>query len=104
MLRGIYLGLAIIGAVKPMLYYVPWFRENGLDFAAMMNAAYANAITTGLAWEVLIAAVALIVWILVEVYVRKDYWVAAICIAVISVVGLACGLPLYLYLRTRPLK
>ena len=79
------------------------FETNGYDLRLMLEAWHVNAATTGLVWEVIIASVALAVWILAEVYVRKDYWVAPVCIAATFCIGVSCGLPLYLYLRARPI-
>lgn len=104
MLRWIYLGLAIVGTIQPMRYFQQWFDANGYDLGLMLDAWHVNAATSGLVWDLTIAAVALTVWILAEVYVRKDYWVAPICIAATFLIGVSCGLPLYLYLRTRPIK
>ncbi len=104
MLRMIYLALAVVGTIQPMRYFLQWFDQNGFDLMAMVDAWHVNAATSGLAWELTIAVIALTIWILAEVYVRKDYWVAPICIGATFCIGVSCGLPLYLYLRTRPIK
>ena len=40
-------------------------------------------------------------WIVAETYIRKDYWVL-ICVPAIYLIGVSCALPLFLFLRTRP--
>lgn len=100
-LRLIYLGLAIWGAVHPMAYFVAWFRDNGFDLMAMVEAWHVNAATSGLVWDLTIAAVALTVWIIAEVAVRRN-WEALWAIPATFCIGVSCGLPLYLFLRTRP--
>ncbi|MDA0901664.1 MAG: DUF2834 domain-containing protein, partial [Proteobacteria bacterium] len=47
-----------------------------------------------------IAAVTLTVWILVEGIARRD-WVSLLAIPAIYGIGISCGLPLYLFLRSR---
>ena len=47
------------------------------------------------------AMLALTVWIVAEVSARRN-WVALIAIPATFGIGVSCGLPLYLYLRTRP--
>ncbi|MFT5000699.1 MAG: hypothetical protein ACI875_001704, partial [Planctomycetota bacterium] len=47
------------------------------------------------------SALTLNVWILAETYVRKDYWVL-LCIPATYLIGVSCALPLFLFLRTRP--
>lgn len=100
-LRMIYLGLAILGAILPMRHFIAWFQENGYSLSKMIDAWHVNSATSGLVWDLTIAALALTIWIIAEVYVRKDYWVAPVCILATFCIGVSCGLPLYLFLRTR---
>ena len=102
-LRMIYLALAIWGAIHPMYYFITWFQAEGYSLSLMVDAWHANAASSGLAWDLTIAAIALTVWILAEVYVRKN-WIALIAIAATFGIGVSCGLPLYLFLRTAPVR
>ena len=99
--RMIFLGLAIWGAIHPMFYFLQWFAENTWSISAMVDAWHVNAASSGLVWDLTIAAIALTVFILSEVYVRKN-WIALIAIPATFCIGVSCGLPLYLFLRTRP--
>lgn len=103
MLRLLYLALAIWGAVHPMYYFLRWFGQNGFDLAAMVEAWHANAASSGLVWDLTIAAIALTVWILAEVAVRRN-WTALIAIPATFCIGVSCGLPLYLFLRSAPIR
>lgn len=103
MLRLIYLALAVWGAVHPMYYFLRWFGQNGFDLAAMIDAWHANAASSGLVWDLTIAAIALTVWIIAEVAVRRN-WTALIAIPATFCIGVSCGLPLYLFLRSAPIK
>lgn len=100
LLRIAYLLLAIWGAVHPMYHFLSWFGENGFDGAALLAAWTANHAVTGLSMDLVIAAIALILWILAEVAVRRN-WTALLAIPATLVIGVSCGLPLYLFLRTR---
>lgn len=100
--RILYLILAVIGAVLPMRYFIAWFSENGWSLAAMVDAWHANAATSGLVWDLTIAAVALTVFVIAEASVRRD-WISLVAIPATFGIGVSCGLPLYLYLRSRPL-
>lgn len=100
-LRLLYLGLAVWGAVHPMYYFVSWFSENGWSLSGMVAAWHANSASSGLVWDLTIAAVALVVWIVAETAVRRN-WLALVAIPVTFGIGVSCGLPLYLFLRTRP--
>ncbi len=100
-LRMIYLALAIWGAIHPMYYFVQWFGENGVDIGLMVDAWHTNAASSGLVWDLTIAAVTLTVWIVAEVAVRRN-WLSLLAIPATFLIGVSCGLPLYLFLRTRP--
>jgi len=99
-LRLIYLGLAVWGAVHPMGWFIAFWRENGFSIGALIDSWYVNAGSTGLAWDLTIAAIALTVWIVAETRVRGN-WLALIAIPATFLIGLSFGLPLYLFLRTR---
>lgn len=101
-LRRLYLALALWGAVHPMFWFVRHMAEQGEGLSGLITAWHANAATTGLTWDLTIAALALTVWIIAETAVRKN-WSALVAIAATFGLGLGCGLPLYLFLRTRPL-
>ena len=100
-LRLIYAALAVWGAIHPMLWFVAHMRETGTGLPGLIDAWYVNASTTGLTWDLTIAAISLTVWIIAEVRVRKN-WLALIAIPATFGIGVSCGLPLYLFLRTRP--
>lgn len=100
-LRWIWLALAIWGAIHPMYWFITWFTENGWSLSAMVDAWHVNAATSGLVWDLTIAAITLTVWIIAEVAVRRN-WLALVAIPATFCIGVSCGLPLYLFLRARP--
>ena len=97
-MRWVFAALALWGAIHPMYWFMAWFGENGLDLGGMVEAWHANAASSGLVWDLTIAAVALTVWVLVEV-VRHRHWAGLIAIPATFCIGVSCGLPLYLFLR-----
>lgn len=100
-LRMIYLALAIWGTVHPMYHFIRWFQANGVDPAGMIAAWHANAASSGLVWDLTISAIVLSVFAIAEVAVRRN-WIALVAIPATFCIGVSCGLPLYLFLRTRP--
>ncbi|WP_172298986.1 DUF2834 domain-containing protein [Pseudoruegeria sp. HB172150] len=100
-LRVLYLALAIWGAVHPMLWFVRFWSAEGFSLSGLIAAWHVNAASTGLVWDLTIAAIALTVWILAETWVRKN-WSALWAIPATFCIGVSCGLPLYLFLRARP--
>ncbi len=102
-LRMIYLTLAVGGAVMPLYFTNIWFGEIGYDLSLLIAAWKANPATLGLYWNLIIASLALSIWVIAEVYVRKN-WIALIAVPATFGIGLSCGLPLYLFLRTGPVR
>ena len=102
-LRGLYLLLALWGTVHPMYYFIGWFNANEWSLLAMVDAWHANLATSGLVWDLTVAATALTVWILAETWVRRN-WIALVAIPATFGIGVSCGLPLYLFLRSRPVR
>ena len=102
-LRLIYLALAIWGAIHPMYFFRQWFGEHGWDLGPMLKAWNVNAASRGLVWDLTISAIALTVFIVAEVATRRN-WLALVAIPATFCIGVSCGLPLYLFLRSRPVQ
>ncbi|MGY6548483.1 MAG: DUF2834 domain-containing protein [Roseinatronobacter sp.] len=97
----IYLALAIWGTVHPMYWFITWFVQNEWSLLAMVDAWHANAATSGLVWDLTIAAVALTLFVLVETWTTRRY-LNLLAIPATFCIGVSCGVPLYLFLRSRP--
>lgn len=100
MLRWLWLALALWGAVHPMFYFLRWMWTNGWSLSGLIDAWFVSDATRGLTWDLTIAAVTLTLWILAEVAVRRN-WSALLAIPATFCIGLSCGLPLYLWFRSR---
>lgn len=101
-LRHLWLALALWGAVHPMVHMLGWLAGNGWSLPGMIATWQANGAVTGLSWDLVITAVTLTLWILAEVAVRRN-WVALLAIPATFLIGVSCGLPLYLWFRSRPI-
>ncbi|MDA7423512.1 DUF2834 domain-containing protein [Thalassococcus lentus] len=101
-LRWLWLALAIWGAIHPMYYFMTYMAANDWSLGLLIDAWYVNDSTHGLVWDLTIAAIALTLWILSEVAVRRN-WIALLSIPAIFCIGVSCGLPLYLWFRSKPI-
>ena len=101
-LRLTYLVLAFVGAIVPMAHFIGWFAVTGGSLPELFGAWFANGAVAGLAWNMMISSSVLSIFIVYESIVKQDYW-PLICLAVIVAAGLSCALPLYLFLRSRPI-
>ena len=96
----VYLLLTVLGIVIPFGAFVPWLLNNGIDFTALYQAAMVNPISI-FAWlDVLVAALVLLTFIIVDGKRNNVRYAWLAVIGTISV-GVSCGLPLYLYLKER---
>ncbi|AHM03850.1 K+-transporting ATPase, A chain [Roseibacterium elongatum DSM 19469] len=99
-MRYVYLLLVIVGAIVPWMYFYAWFAEHGWALGPMIDAWYVNDATSALVYDLTIAAVALTVWALVEAFGKRDWWFLLVIPATFGI-GVSCGLPLALFLKTR---
>lgn len=96
----VYLFLTVLGIAIPFGAFIPWLVNNGLDFIALFNAAIVNPISI-FAWlDVIVAALVLLIFIIVDgkQHKVKNFWFAIV--GTLSV-GVSFGLPLYLYLKEK---
>ncbi len=100
-IRLLFLSLAIWGAIHPMVFFLRWFGENGFDIIGMLAAWHVNDATSGLVWDLTIAAIALTFWVVKECIARRA-WIGLLAIPATFCIGVSCGLPLYLALRPGP--
>ena len=101
--RSIYLVLTILALAFPVRRFILWFQENGFDLTALWSALTVSDPTTGVTGALILASLATLVFIVGEATTRRD-WLSLICVPVTLIFGVAVGLPLYLYLRLRPLR
>lgn len=99
-LEHIYLILAVIGFIAPLVLLVPWIEVNGFALNPMVTLLNDNAVTKTITTDLLIAAIAGTVFIIAEGLRAKVslWWLAVIGT---YMVGFCFGLPLFLYLRER---
>jgi Terpene cyclase DEP1 len=96
----VYLLLALIGAIVPYARFVPWVAQHGLDPRLFVTELFSTRIGGFFGLDVLIAAVVLIVFIRRE-GARLQMKLLWLPIAATCLIGVSCGLPLFLFLRER---
>jgi hypothetical protein len=102
-MKPLYLVLAIVGAVLPFSQFVPWLSEHGPDAKTFALELFSTRIGAFFGLDVIVSAVALLVFIGFEGRRSKmnHLWAPA---AATCLIGVSCGLPLFLYLRERRLS
>jgi hypothetical protein len=96
--RHIYLTLCFLGLLVPNALFLPWVVEHGPNPQRFVQDLFANGVSAFFGMDVVISAVALSVFVLVEgARIRlARRWVP---IVAALVVGVSLGLPLFLYQR-----
>src|SRR5512138_2115832 len=92
----LYLILCVAGAVVPMIEFVPWVAEHGMNLPLMVRELFSTRIGAFFGLDVVVSAVVLFVFLVAERIRRWWAPVLATCL-----IGVSCGLPLALYLRER---
>lgn len=103
LLIGTYSSLALLGAALPLAAFLPWIASNGPDTTRFLAELFANRVSSFFAFDVIVSAVVLTVFVVVQG--RRDgvrpLWLP---IAATFLIGVSCGLPLFLALRERALR
>jgi hypothetical protein len=100
--KTVYLILCVVGVILPYWQFLPWLAANGLNFPLFFHQLFANRISAFFGMDVLVSAVALMIFVRRE---RPQLSGAARWLPLIAVltVGVSLALPLFLYLRERKL-
>ncbi len=97
--KNIYLALAIIGTLAPVIAGAPYLLEYGYNPAHLMPAIFSTPVSAMVGINVIIACITLA--ILMHTEGRELGIKTWLPILAITIVGISSGLPLYLYLRER---
>ncbi|MCC4594112.1 DUF2834 domain-containing protein [Xanthomonas campestris pv. phormiicola] len=101
-MRGLYLGLCVVGTVLPLAAFWPWLQHYGLDLPLLLRQIAASPPSL-FAWcDVLVAAVAVIALVLAEGHRlgMRRRWLPLVALLT---VGVSLALPLFLWMRERQL-
>jgi hypothetical protein len=87
----------------PYSQFLPWLLQHGLDMDLFMRELFATRIGSFFAFDVVVSALALLVFVFTE---RPAVRVRHVWLPVVAtlVVGVSLGLPLFLYMRQRSLN
>ena len=97
-LKTRYLLLCLVGILAPLSQLLPFVREHGFDAGLMIRGLFSTRMGAFFAMDVLVSAVALIVFVSAESrrLVLRRSWLAIVATVC---VGVSMGLPLFLYMR-----
>jgi hypothetical protein len=93
-----YLALAVAGGVIPYAKFLPWVVEHGLNLHLTLSELFSTRIGGFFGLDVLLSAVTVIAFVRWE-GMRRKMRLLWLPIGATCLVGVSCGLPLFLYLR-----
>jgi hypothetical protein len=96
--RHIYLALCLLGLLVPNSLFYPWLAEHGPNPQRFVQDMFANGVSAFFGMDVVLSAVALGAFVLVE-SARLRLNRGWISILATLLVGVSLGLPLFLYQR-----
>jgi Terpene cyclase DEP1 len=101
--KTLYLAFCLAGVLLPYAEFVPWVFQHGLNLVLFVHELFANRIGAFFGMEVIVSAVALLGFTGIESKRLgiRNWWL--VVVAVLSV-GVALGVPLFLYLRESELE
>ncbi len=99
-IKTVYFILFIIGSIVPYYFFLPFIIKHGLDFKLLISELSANNISLFFGFDVIISALALIIYILYDQNKIKVRFYGLAIIATLTI-GVSSGLPLYLLLKER---
>ncbi len=99
-MQSIYLALSLIGFILPYSKLIPFVAINGLDLSLFWSQLFANHISSGFAFDLLVSSV--VFWIFVfregNRLQIKFLW---LYVVLSLTVGLSFALPLFLWKRSQ---
>ena len=98
--KTMYLVLCIVGVVLPYWQFLPWLAAGGMNFPLFFHLLFANRISAFFGMDVVVSAVALMVFVRMDKprLTGVSRWLPLIAVLT---VGVSLALPLFLYLRDR---
>ena len=94
-MKYLFLALAVIGAIVPYAFFIPFFADNGLAIETFATALFVNGAAGGFTADLLISSAAF--WMFLFVMKAERLW---LYILLNLTIGLSCALPLFFYFYT----
>jgi hypothetical protein len=101
-LASVYAALTVVGAALPLSRFLPWLLYNGADWRLFFEELFASRVGAFFALDVIVAAAVLLLFVIVQG--RRDR-VTGLWLPILAtcLIGVSCGLPLFLWQRERAL-
>jgi hypothetical protein len=97
-IKYVYLLLAVLGTMLTYSQLIPFMQMNGVDMILLFSELFRNEATSFFGYDLLVTALAAMIYMIHEGLKIKlpKLWIP---VASVFAVGIALGLPLFLYMR-----
>ncbi len=102
MLQVVYLIFLILGTVLPFSQFIPFLLDDGLDLNLFFEQLFTNRISSFFGMDVIVSVLVLLTFVIWEGSRLKMKYLWGHVLT--SLLGVSCGLPLFLLMRQRKLK
>ena len=102
-IAGVYWAFAAVGALFPLAAFVPWLRVYGFDPTQFLIDMFANGVSSFFARDVIVSAIVLTLFVVVQ-GTRDGVRLLWLPVLATFLIGVSCGLPLFLALREQALS
>ena len=103
MVRRFYFLAMVAGTLLPLSQFLPWLSTHGLDAALFVDELFATRISAFFGLDVIVSALVLIPFIVIE---GRRIGMGSLWTPIVGtcLIGVSCGLPMFLYLREARLE
>jgi len=99
-MKKLYLVLAIVGAIIPFAFFIPFFQQNGIHLPSFVSALFSNGAAGGFTADLLISS--FVFWLYMFQRQREVEGPKPNLFILLNLtIGLSCALPAYLYANER---
>lgn len=102
MLQAAYLVFFILGIVLPFSQFIPFLLDDGLNLNLFFEQLFTNRISSFFGMDVIVSVLVLLTFVIWEGSRLKMKYLWRYVLA--SLLGVSCGLPLFLLMRQRKLE
>lgn len=94
-MKRLYLLMAVVGAIVPYMFFIPFFQTEGVALQSFVSALFVNGAAGGFTADLLLASFVFWAFMLQR---QKEGGPSPVLYIVLNLsIGLCCALPAYLY-------
>lgn len=99
-MKKLFLVLAVIGAILPYAFFIPFFQAEGFGLATFVGALFVNGAAGGISADLFFTS--FVFWLFMFIQKKREKGPNPYLFIVLNLaIGLSCALPAYFYAREK---